>query len=355
MIAKKPTGESISANNGSAKFKSIDDIKDKRIGVLLGSVHDTYTMKNYPKATVLQYKSPPELVLAVKSGKVDAAMYTHETLLEILREEKELKLLGDTLFTIPIAMGFNQQNDALRESFNTFLQKIKEDGVFKDMVDRWLFKNITDMPVIKNSKTNGILTVGTVSDKGLPFTVVRNNIMIGFDIELAERFAAFLEKELKLVDMEFGSLIIAASTKKIDMIASTLMVTEERAKQIDFSLPYYRLGASVFTLKKNVASNDIKEKPVETVTFFDGIANSFHNNIIIEKTLFANTRRIKNDGDHINLIYHFWYTAGCIGMFNENVEKENTSCACKDIHIASAWYSGSGNFNDYFLRGIRFC
>ena len=283
MIAKKPTGESISANNGSAKFKSIDDIKDKRIGVLLGSVHDTYTMKNYPKATVLQYKSPPELVLAVKSGKVDAAMYTHETLLEILREEKELKLLGDTLFTIPIAMGFNQQNDALRESFNTFLQKIKEDGVFKDMVDRWLFKNITDMPVIKNSKTNGILTVGTVSDKGLPFTVVRNNIMIGFDIELAERFAAFLEKELKLVDMEFGSLIIAASTKKIDMIASTLMVTEERAKQIDFSLPYYRLGASVFTLKKNVASNDIKEKPAETVTFFDGIANSFHNNIIVEK------------------------------------------------------------------------
>ncbi len=285
LIVKKGIDAKSSTENKSNKLKTIDDIKNKRIGVLLGSVHDTYALKNYPNATILQYKNPSELVLAVRSNKIDAAIYTHETLLEILRSDNELKLLGDTLFTVPIAMGFNQQNDALREKFNSFLKKIKVNGTFDDMVNRWITKGRTDMPGIKNPKTNGTLVVGIVSDKGLPFTVVKDNKMIGFDVELAERFAASLGRELKLLDMEFGSLIISAVTNKIEMITSTLMVTEERKKQIDFSDPYMRLGASVFVLKKNLAGFDSDGENKTTSSgksFLNGITESFHNNIIIE-------------------------------------------------------------------------
>ncbi len=252
LIVKK-TDENPVNENAAAKLKSINDLKDKRIGVLLGSVHDTYAMKNLPNATILQYKSPSELILAVRSGKVDGAFYTTETLQEILRADKDLQILGDTIFSVPIAMGFNKSNDALREKFNQFLKKTIDEGIFDDMCNRWIAKGETTMPEIKNSKTDGSIIVGTVSDKGLPFTVVKDGRMIGFDIELTERFAAFLNKELKFVDMEFGSLIAAVSTKKIDMIASTLMITEERQKQIDFSDEYMRLGASIFVLKKNIA------------------------------------------------------------------------------------------------------
>jgi polar amino acid transport system substrate-binding protein len=252
IIVKKSVEEKPSSTGNSVKLKSIDDIKDKRIGVLLGSVHDTYAMKNYPNATVLQYKSPSELILAVRSGKVDAAMYTHETLQEILRADNDLTLLGDTLFSVPIAMGFNKSNGALREKFNVFLKKINNDGTFNDMVNRWVKNGTTEMPEIKNPKPDGSLVVGMVSDKGLPFTIVKNNKLIGFDVELVERFAAYLGKTPKIVDMEFGSLIAAVSTNKIEMIASTLMITDERKKQIDFSDQYMRLGASIFTLKKNI-------------------------------------------------------------------------------------------------------
>lgn len=258
MLVKKPAAEASPAKSETVKLKSIEDIKDRKLGVLLGSVHDTYALKNYPKATIHQYKSPSELILAVKSGKIDAAIYTTETLSEVLRVEKDLQTLGDTLFTIPIAMGFNQQNDELREKFNTFFAKIKEDGTFTNMVDRWVTKGTTEMPAIKKNKTNGILTVGMVSDKGLPFTVLKDNKLIGLDVELVERFAAYLGKEPKIVDMEFGSLIISASTKKIDMIASTLMITEERKKQVDFSTPYMRLGASIFALKNNITASEKK-------------------------------------------------------------------------------------------------
>jgi len=281
IIVKKSIDES-KIENISEKIKSIEDLKDKQIGVLLGSVHDTYAIKNFPNAKIMQYKNPSELILAVKSGKVDAAMYTSETLYEILRIEKDLQILGDTLFSVPIAMGFNQKNDELKEKFNQFLKTIKENGDFDEMVKRWITDGKIEMPEISNSKQNGVLVIGTVSDKGLPFTIVKDNKLIGFDIELAERFAASLGKEGKYSDMEFGSLIVAAATNKIDMITSTLMITKERAKQIDFSDAYMQLGASMFILKKNVEGTEITTKTINEDSFINGVVESFKSNIIQE-------------------------------------------------------------------------
>jgi len=275
-----------SANGKISKLTSFDDLKDKRIGVLLGSIHDTYAMQHYPGATILQYKSPSDMVLAVKSGKVDAAFYTHETLLEILRKDDELALLGKPLFTVPIGIGFNKNNDQLRGQFNGFLRQIRENGVFNDMVNRWITTGDTRMPDIPNSKANGELVVGMVSDKGLPFTIVRDGKLIGFDVELTERFAAHLGKKLKIMDMEFGSLIASAATNKIDMITSTLVITDERKKQVAFSDPYYELGANVFALKKNLAAHDSAigkgDSGGSVSSFFRSLANSFQSNIIQE-------------------------------------------------------------------------
>lgn len=275
---------SAAAQNDRARLSSVADLKDKRIGVLLGSVHDTYVMERLPNATAQQYKSLPDLLLAVRSGKVDAGFYTRESLGEILRNDKELGVLVDSLFSSPIGIGFTKGNDQLREKFNAFLRQIRENGVYDDMFDRWIKKGNTRMPKVDNPKSNGLLVIGIVSDKGLPFTVVRDNKLIGFDIELSERFAAFLGKEAKFDDMEFGSLIAAVSTGKIDMIASTLMFTEERKKKVDFSDPYCELGASVFALKKNIATNDNAEDTNSVPpSLLAGIANSFQSNIIQEK------------------------------------------------------------------------
>ena len=270
-------------SNPHAKLVSVDDLKNKRIGVLLGSVHDTYVMKHYPKASVLQYKSPPDIVLAVKSGKIDVGIYTRETVTGMLRNDNELAILGDSLFSVPIGFGFNKDNTVLREKCNEFLRQIKENGVYNDMVDRWIKKGDTTMPEVANAKSNGVLVIGNVSDKGMPFTIVKDNKLVGFDIELVERFGAYLGKEVKFADMEFGSLVAAAATNKIDMIASTLMITDERKKQISFSDAYYEIGTNVFALKNNIAATGTAtEKKSTSVPFLQGVANSFQSNIIQE-------------------------------------------------------------------------
>ncbi|MEQ8175878.1 MAG: ABC transporter permease subunit [Syntrophomonadaceae bacterium] len=280
IVAGKPGAPT---GNTSGKLNTVEDLKDKKIGVLLGGIHDEYARKTYPNATVMQYKSQSDLILAVKTGKVDAAFFTHESLLEMMRSDQELAFLGENLYRIPMGMGFNQNNDKLREQFNEFLKQIKGNGVYDDMVDRWVAKGINDMPVIDNTKNNGRLVVGVVSDKGLPFAIVKNNRIVGFDIEMAERFAAYLGKELVLQDMEFASLIAAVASNKIDMVDSTLVITEERKKQIDFSDPYYELGTSVFTLKKNMAKYNGHADQSMAASFMKSISDSFHNNMVVEQ------------------------------------------------------------------------
>lgn len=254
------SGQAGESGDSGGKLSSLDDLKDKKIGVLLGGIHDQYANERFPEATVMQYKSPSDLLLAVKTEKVDAAFFSYESLLVIMREDDDLGFVAENLFSVPMGMGFNKNNDQLREEFNQFLKQCKADGVYEDMVKRWVIEGSTDMPEITNPQNNGRLTVGYVSDKGLPFAIVKNNRIVGFDIEMAQRFAAYLGKKLVLEDMEFSSLIAACASGKIDMIDSTLIITEERKKQIDFSDPYYEMGNSIFALKKNIADDDARQK-----------------------------------------------------------------------------------------------
>lgn len=279
MIVRKPAGA-----GQAGKLNSVADLPGKRLGVLLGSMHDAYAMEHYRSSTVLQYRSPPDMLLALKSGKVDAALWITETSVEMLRHDTELALLGPAIVTTPIGMGFRQDNDALRVQFNDFLRGIRANGVYDDMVKRWMTVGSRVMPEIPNSRANGVLIVGIVSNDGYPFTALEEGKLIGFDVEMAERFAAFLGKDIKRADMEFASLIAAVSTGKIDMLDSTLIITDERAKQIDFSDPYYGIGMSALALKRNLATGGaVETTTVDSAPFFDRVANSFRSNVVQEK------------------------------------------------------------------------
>ncbi|MDD4554110.1 MAG: ABC transporter substrate-binding protein/permease [Bacteroidales bacterium] len=272
----------------SGVMKSLEDIKTKRIGVLLGSVHDTYATKNFPQAVVLQYQNISDMLFALNSDKTDVAFYDHESLKDVFRKNEALGILLPNLFTVPIGAGFNQENDRLRESFNAFLKEIKEQGIYDDMVDRWMKKGIEVMPEIKTSGRNGQLRAGVVSDLGMPFSLMKEGRLVGFDIELSTRFAASMGKEMVPVDLQFGSLLASVSTNKIDIITSSLMITDERKKQIDFSDPYYESGVSVIARKDRmgqvVAENSAAGQQRSGIgRLWTKISDSFYSNILLEK------------------------------------------------------------------------
>jgi polar amino acid transport system substrate-binding protein len=279
-VRSKTKAESVTS---AGKLKGIDDIKDKRIGVLLGSIHGVYATKKYPQAKILEYQNVSDKLMALKTEKIDVAFFDQTALKEVFSRNKELDLLAKDIFTVPIAAGISKQNEPLRNQFNSFLKEIKSNGIYNEMVSRWMADGVPVMPVMPKNNVNGILKVGIVSDIGMPFSFMKDGNLAGFDIELSTRFAASIGKEFVPVDLQFGSMLASLLTNKIDLITCSMMITEERRKQVNFSDPYYESGISVIALKKNLTNSfQEKAKNVE-LSFLAKFSDSFYSNLILEK------------------------------------------------------------------------
>jgi polar amino acid transport system substrate-binding protein len=257
------------------------DLAGRSIGVLLGSAHDGYAAATYPGATILRYQSFSDLVLAVDTGKVDAALYDAEPLRDILAQNPDLALLGGPLFSSSLGVGFNKQDAALREAFDRFLAELKADGTYDDMIARWVERREETMPDIPAAPDGEPLTVG-ITAGDFPFSALKDGALIGFDIELSRRFAAGLGRPVEFANMEFGSLIAAVSSGKVDMIIASIFITEERKKQIDFSDPYYATATRAFVRAENLAGAAAAAPPAEP-SFWRGVADSFQSNIVHER------------------------------------------------------------------------
>ncbi len=98
-------------------------------------------------------------------------------------------------------------------------------------------------------KKRGKLIVGT-EPTFPPFEFVdEKNQVVGFDIDIANELAKRLGVKLEIVNLPFDSLIPALLQGKIDLIIAGMTITEERAKVVDFSKPYFEANQAIVVRK----------------------------------------------------------------------------------------------------------
>jgi polar amino acid transport system substrate-binding protein len=94
-------------------------------------------------------------------------------------------------------------------------------------------------------KESGTINIGVFSDKS-PFGYVdENGEYQGYDVYLAERLGKDLGVEINYVSTEAASRIEYLQTGKVDIILANFTVTEERAEEVDFALPYMNVALGV--------------------------------------------------------------------------------------------------------------
>lgn len=83
----------------------------------------------------------------------------------------------------------------------------------------------------------GILSMGT-NAAFPPYEYYEGDTIIGIDADVAKLIADKLGLELEIQDMDFGSIVTAVQTGKIDMGMAGMTVNEERKKNVDFTDSY---------------------------------------------------------------------------------------------------------------------
>lgn len=71
----------------------------------------------------------------------------------------------------------------------------------------------------------------------------------GFDVEAMELIAAELGMKVTHQPTEWDGIITSLLTKKIDIIASGMSITEKRQKMVNFTIPYWKIENVMVTKK----------------------------------------------------------------------------------------------------------
>lgn len=267
-----------------AKMKTLDDIANKKVGVFEGTVHDGFVAKKFPNAEIKRYGSTADMLLSLKTDKVDVAFFDKITAGLLLKKNPELGILDNDALTMPLGIGFNKNNPQLRDQFNNFLKLARTNGIYDTIYKRWCVNDpeTAVMPKIEFNKNGKKLVLG-VSIDDLPYVAVMNGEYVGFDIELVKKFAQHSGYNLQINTMEFAALVAALAAGKVDMIADGIAKSEERARQVDFSDTYMDFRTAVVAPNSKLANAKEGSVSKTNVSFFTSVGNSFYSNLILEK------------------------------------------------------------------------
>ena len=84
-----------------------------------------------------------------------------------------------------------------------------------------------------------------------PYEFLRGQEIVGIDVEICRAVATKLGRPFKAETVDFDSVIPAVISGKADLAAAGITVTEDRKKNVDFSIPYVKTGIVVIYKKSN--------------------------------------------------------------------------------------------------------
>lgn len=109
-----------------------------------------------------------------------------------------------------------------------------------------------------------------------PFEYVTTQGVIGeydgIDMAIAKEIGAQTGMDVAIENMEFDSLLIALENGQIDAVISGMTITEERAKSVDFSKPYYT-ATQVMIVDQNSdikTAADMADKKIVVIQGYTG-------------------------------------------------------------------------------------
>lgn len=131
-------GQSIVVTANNAVITKADDLKDKKIGVQTGTTGDTTVSEAYKNAKITRYDRFTDAFLDLQNGNLDAVVLDAPVAKAYVDASGgKLKIIGDPLSSEKYALAFNKGDKDLVDAANKTLERIKKDGTFEKLVQKW--------------------------------------------------------------------------------------------------------------------------------------------------------------------------------------------------------------------------
>lgn len=219
---------------------SLDDLANKKVGVLIGTTGEIYAADYGTDSTRLQLEKFETLAQAVKAlleGKIDAVLTDDAPAKVFVRKNPSLRILNETFKEESYAGIVAKENMGLLDSVNIALIQMRAMGVYDSIFDSYIGGQ-TKYHVSQDSAVGPVLRVATNAEfPPFEFRCKKRGI-VGIDIEIARYVANYLERPVEIIDMDFDDIIDSIRAGKADLGLAAFSVTEERGQVINFTDNY---------------------------------------------------------------------------------------------------------------------
>ena len=253
-----------------------------KIGTVSSATFNTVIDKFFPKSSRLFFKSHIDMAKFVEAGKMDAMVVDEPTAKLLVSEFKELEILDKALEPSDYAYAFpkNEKGELLRAQMNEFIQASMKQGLKTELEAIWFGsdESLKKIDLSKLKPISGTLHLA-VNSTCPPFTYIKDNAIVGYDIDWIVRFCEAYGYGLEISDMNFEAILPSLAAGTSDFAAGEITVTEERKQSVYFSAPVYNGG--IVAVVKNGAANK-SENSAEEESFIASLKTSFERTFVRE-------------------------------------------------------------------------
>ena len=175
------------------QIASKDQLAGKRVGVLSGTTMDAIARRDLPGCVPVYYNNFADLPIALKSGKIEAFLMEQPQARVLVKQQRGVTFLPEMLSSDAYAVLFAKDWAALCEAFSAEIRKMKADGTLAALDEKWFSNDPArqTLPPRLEHPPKGTLRFATVAELE-PFSFMRGDEVVGYDIEVVQRAAAAL-------------------------------------------------------------------------------------------------------------------------------------------------------------------
>ena len=225
---------------------NLSQLAGKKVGVLTGSTYDRLLSQRIPGAVPEHFNNFSDQTEAVKTGKIAGFLVDEPIAKDIINRTSGMTFLKEMLSSDGYAFALAKNQPGLHKQVDAALKEMRDNGTLKKLEAKWFGRDDAAkvLPDLKPAGKNGVIRLATNSNLA-PFAYIKNGKMVGYDIEIATIIASKLGRKLEITDMDFAAFIPSLVSGKSDMAAGGIIVTQERAQSVLFTIPDYTGGVVV--------------------------------------------------------------------------------------------------------------
>lgn len=171
---------------------------------------------------------------------------------------EKVKVVDIPLSEEEYAFCVNQADADLLTKVNEYLAKIKSDGTFDAICDKY-FGEGTPAEITSAAEDSSKDQLVVATSTGFePFEMVEAGKYSGIDLEIAAGLAEYLGKELVIKDMQFEAVVTSVQQGLCDIGMAGLTITPARQEVVTFSDSYYSANQVLIVPADNTEFDNCK-------------------------------------------------------------------------------------------------